>query len=60
MTIEKKRKMLENIYDIIVKSAFKEEARRELDNFLKNKDVVWCGDSNTIRIGKHFAIKLEE
>lgn len=54
----KKQKMFENIYDIICRTAFEEEARKEFDKFLKDKDCEWNGDNDTITIGKHFTITL--
>ena len=58
MNQKKKKRMFENIYDLLVESKFQEEAREELRQFIKRKDVKWDGDNNIISIGKHFKIKL--
>ncbi len=54
----KKRKMFENIYDLLTESKFQQEARTELRRFIRNKNVEWDGDRNLISIGKQFKIKL--
>ena len=71
MTIEKKKQVLENIYDLVKVTALSdkqnddwaklsrkhgEEARKEMKKFLSHKHIEWCGDS--IRIGRDFKIVL--
>lgn len=57
-TQENRKRMFENVYDLIKGGKFEEEARRELRKFIKNKNIEWNGDNNTITLGKHFQIKL--
>ena len=56
--MKKRRDMFENIYDLIKGGKFEEEARRELRAFIRNKEIEWSGDDDTIKLGKHFTIKL--
>jgi hypothetical protein len=58
MTEEKKKRMFENIYDLIKGGNFEEEAKKELRGFIKNKHIEWDGDNNTISLGKYFKFKL--
>ena len=60
MKEERKKKMFENIYDLIKGGEFEEEAKKELRAFIKHKNIEWSGDNNTITLGKHFVIKLLE
>ena len=53
-----KEKQFENIYDIICRTTFENEARIDFDKFLKGKEVEWDGDNNIISVGKRFKIKL--
>ena len=53
------KRMFENIYDLIKGGEFEEEAKRELRNFVKGKEIEWDGDKNTISLGKRFIIKLD-
>lgn len=55
---QKKKRMFENIYDVVSRTMFEDEARKELDTFLRNKDTEIDLDNDTIKIGKHFTIKL--
>jgi len=55
---EKRERMFENIYDLIKGGKFEKEAKKELRGFIKDKDIEWDGDNNTISLGKHFTIKL--
>jgi len=54
----KKEMMFQNIYDLIKGGEFEIEAKNELRHFIKNKNVEWDGDTNTISLGKHFKFKL--
>jgi len=36
----------------------KEEATKELKEYVKGKDIEWDGNHHTIKIGKRFTIKL--
>ena len=58
MTKERKRRMLENIYDLIKGGEFENEAKRELRSFIRHKNIEWSGGENTIKLGKYFIIKL--
>jgi hypothetical protein len=53
-----RKRMFENIYDLIKGGKFENEARKELSQFIKNKEVSWDGDRNIINLGKKFTIKL--
>lgn len=55
-----KKRMFENIYDLIKGGEFENEAKKELRHFIKHKELEWDGDNNTIKLGKHFTIKLLE
>lgn len=52
------KQQFQNIYDVICNTSFSSEARKELNTFLKGKQVEWDGDNNIITIGKHFKFKL--
>lgn len=68
----KKKIMFENIYDVIKGTAINEpisdweklakkhekQASKELGKWIKNKNIEWDGDTNEIKIGKYFTIKL--
>jgi len=55
-----KKRMFENIYDLIKGGQYEEEAKKEIRQFIKYKNIEWSGDDNTISLGKHFIIKLIE
>ena len=57
---EKRKRMFENIYDLIKGGEFEEEAKKELRRFIYNKNIEWDGDKNIISLGKHFKFKLLE
>jgi len=52
------KRMLENIYDLIKGGQFEAEAKKEIRKFIKNKNIEWNGDTNTISLGKHFKIQF--
>jgi hypothetical protein len=58
LTSTKKKLMFENIYDLIKGGAFENEAKKELRQFIKNKNIEWNGDTNTISLGRDFKFKL--
>ena len=53
-----KKKMFENIYDLTKGGEFEQEARQEMDQFLKGKQIIWDGNNGIITIGRDFKIKL--
>ncbi len=70
----KDKQLLEDIYDVIKVTALSDnqiddyaymsrkhakEASKGLHDFLKDKNIEWSGDDNTIRIGKHITIRVE-
>ena len=73
MTTIKQRKMFENIYDLIKVCGLSDkqndnwgqlsrkhgkEAKKELGQFIRNKNIEWNGNTNIISLGKHFRFKL--
>ena len=50
--------MFENIYDLVKGGEVEQEAKKELRQFIKEKEIEWDGDNNTIKLGKRFTIKL--
>lgn len=75
MITKKQKKMFENIYDLIKVCGLSDkqndswgqlsrkhgkEAKKELDQFIRNKNIEWDGDKNIISLGKHFRFKLLE
>ena len=59
MQKEKQKRIFEDIYDLIKGGKFENEAKKNIKRFIKNKNVKWDGDNNTISLGKHFVIKLQ-
>lgn len=74
MITKYQRRMLENIYDLIKECALSKkqddwwaelshkhakEAKSELHDFTRMKNMEWDGDKNEIKIGEHFVLKLE-
>jgi len=59
MKNEKQKRIFEDIYDLIKGGKFENEARKNIKRFIKNKNMKWDGDNNTISLGKHFIIKLQ-
>lgn len=57
-TKAKRKRMFENIYDLIKGGQFENEAKKELQDFINNKNIEWDGDNNVISLGKHFKFKL--
>lgn len=55
---QRKKRMFENIYDLIKGGDFELEAKKELRRFIKHKNIEWNGDNNTISLGRQFKIKL--
>lgn len=55
---KEKKRMFENIYDLIKGGEFESEAKKELKKFIYNKNIEWDGDENIISLGKHFRFKL--
>ena len=55
---DKKKRMFENIYDLIKGGEFEKEAKKELRSFTKNKLLQWDGDNNIISLGRDFKFKL--
>lgn len=51
-------KQFENIYDVMCKTEFHDEARKEFTKFMQGKELEWDGDNDIISIGKTFKIKL--
>ena len=44
MTTKKRKRMFENVYDLIKGGQFEGEAKRELKKFIHNKNIEWDGD----------------
>ena len=73
-TKEKRKMIFEDIYDLIKGTAInepsndweklakkhEEQAKKELGKWVKNKNLEWDGDTNEIKIGSYFVIKLIE
>lgn len=57
-TKAKRKRMFENIYDLIKGGKFENEAKKELQGFIHNKNIEWDGDNNVISLGKQFKFKL--
>jgi hypothetical protein len=72
--MDHKLKMLENIYDLLkgnclndkqqdeyakLSRKFEKQAKRELKNFIKNKNIELDFDNKKISIGKHFVLTLK-
>jgi len=55
-----KKRMFENIYDLIKGGEFEKEARKELNSFLRGKQISWDGITGVIKIGRDFIIKIGE
>jgi len=66
-------RMFENIYDIIkvcslsnkqdddwaeLSRKHADEAKKEMHRFIKDKELEWSPEDNTISLGKRFKIKL--
>ena len=49
-TNKQKDRILMNIYDIILETKFEKEARREMKNDLKNKNISLVPEKNAILI----------
>ena len=60
MTTKKRKRMFENVYDLIKGGQFEGEAKRELKKFIHNKNIEWDGDKNIISLDKQFKIALLE
>lgn len=75
MTTYKDKQLLEDIYDLVkvcalsdkqvddyaaMSRSFAEDAKKNLHKYLKHKNMEWDGDRNTIRLGKHIILHIEE
>lgn len=56
--MDKHKRMFENIYDLIKGGEFEQEAKKELRQFIKEKNIEWDGDNNIISLGKRFRFQL--
>jgi len=57
-TKKQKKQLFQDIYDMIKGGKFEAEAKKNIRKFIKNKNVEWDGDHNTISLGKYFVIEL--
>ncbi len=55
---KKRKKLFEDIYDLIAETKWEKEAKENLRKFIKNKNIEWDGDNNIISLGKYFKFKL--
>ena len=55
---DKRKRIFENIYDLIKGGDFELVAKNQLRAYIKYKNIDWDGDNNIISLGKHFKIKL--
>jgi len=51
-------RMFENIYDLIKGGAFEEQARKEIRQFVRRKEIGWDADNHTISLGRDFQITM--
>lgn len=58
MKNKKHKQLFEDIFDLIKGGEFEEEARKNLRRYIKNKNIEWDRDKNTITLSKVFKIKL--